>query len=194
MSGRGGDARRGSCNRGKRGLREGQWSCGEPMGILISPTSLGLFNNPESRKGERYPWGKSKELLQAGGRRGNPASSRGRAGINALPRACWVPLPVPPTWPSRSVAPHVSPTPLLDGKHQRGSELQHEGRPPGSGPEPRLQERRLSQASAEASPQRPAGSRRRAWAGGLDFHPSSCCLFPPSTAILKCPVRDAPSS
>ncbi|KAM9714486.1 uncharacterized protein ACBT57_019875 isoform 2-T2 [Dama dama] len=72
---------------------------------------------------------------------------------------------------------------LPEGKHQRESELQHEGRPPGSGPEPRLQERRLSQGSAEASPQRPAGSRRRARAGRLDFHPSSCCLFPPSTAI-----------
>lgn len=57
MSGWGGGPREGVLQPGEEGLREGQWSCREPMDTLISSTSLGLFNNPESRKGKRCPPG-----------------------------------------------------------------------------------------------------------------------------------------
>ena len=70
------------------------------------------------------------------------------------------------------------------------------GAPPGSGSEPGLLEGRLSQGSTEASLQRQGRVplKSMGWRPGFLSILLFVCLFPPSTAILKCPVRDAPSS
>lgn len=93
----------GLATRGRGGSGRGSGHAGSPWAPSSPPPPWVSSSTMKVGKGSGTPGGRgSKELLQAGGRRRTPASSRGRAGTNVLPRACWVPLPVPPTWPSRS--------------------------------------------------------------------------------------------